>query len=45
MAIKIFKKKTETTIVEKTTTTIGDPEGNNLKNIAPKKIGMLDMHG
>lgn len=43
MAIKIFKKKTETTIVEKTTTTISDPEGNNLKNIAPKKIGMLDM--
>ena len=43
MAMKIFKKKTETTIVEKTTTTICNPQENNLKDIAPKKIGMLDM--
>ena len=43
MAKKIFTKETETVITEKTTTTIGTPEEKNLKDIAPKKVGMLDM--
>ena len=40
---KIFCKKTETTIVEKTTTTVGGGSEKHMNDIAPKKVGMLDM--
>lgn len=40
---KIFNTKKETTIVENTTTTIGGADEKGMKDIAPKKVGMLDM--
>lgn len=40
---KFFSKKSETTIVEKTTECICDPEEKSLGDIAPKNVGMLDM--
>ena len=40
---KIFSKKTETTIVEKTTATVGSSDEKHMNDIAPKKVGRLDM--
>ena len=42
MTKKTFTTETETIITEKTTTTT-TPEEKNLKDIAPKKVGRLDM--
>lgn len=43
MTNKIFTKKTETTIVEKTIAGFDCTEEKKLKDIAPKNVGMLDM--
>ena len=43
MAKKIFTAKKETTIIEKTTATVGSEQEKHLQEIAPKKVGMLDM--
>lgn len=43
MEKKIFTSKKETTIIEKSTVSVGTDKEKQLKDIAPKKVGMLDM--
>ena len=43
MGKKIFTATKETTIIEKSTATVGTEQEKQLKDIAPKKVGMLDM--
>ena len=43
MEKKILTSKKETTIIEKSTVSVGTDKEKLLKDIAPKKVGMLDM--
>lgn len=43
MEKKILTSKKETTIIEKSTVSVGTDKEKQLKDIAPKKVGMLDM--